>query len=78
LAARGFDLLDAALIFEGPVLIKPDLRKDYGEPRFLALGMVDDACFVMVYTLRGSARRLITAWRGGEDERIQYQKGIFG
>lgn len=77
LAERGFDLLDAALIFEGPVLIKPDVRKDCGEPGFLALGMADGDCFVVVYTPRRSAKRLITAWRGGDDERVQYQKGVF-
>ena len=78
LVERGVDICEAALIFEGPVLIKADLRRDYGEPRFLALGMVDDDCYVVVYTPRGPVMRLITAWRGGEDERIQYQKGLAG
>jgi uncharacterized protein len=35
---RGVDFRDAALIFEGPVIMKEDTRESYGEPRFRALG----------------------------------------
>ena len=41
LRKHGVDLLEAALIFEGPVLSRPDDRKDYGEIREVSLGMVD-------------------------------------
>ena len=36
-------------------------RGDYGEVRFISLGMVDDECFVVVHTERGGVTRLITA-----------------
>lgn len=39
---RGVDLLWAALIFEGPTLTKQDTRQDYGEERFVSLGVVED------------------------------------
>lgn len=75
---RGIDILYAALIFEGPVLTKPDLRCDYGEERLISLGMVGAECFVVVHTERNGVRRLITAWKGGRDERANYQTGIIG
>lgn len=78
IAERGVDMLYAALIFEGLVLTRPDDRADYGEARLISLGMVEGECFVVVHTPRGSAMRLITAWKGGRHERAQYQAGIAG
>ncbi|MBO6727183.1 MAG: BrnT family toxin [Rhizobiaceae bacterium] len=73
---RGVDLLHAAQMFEGEVLTRIDGRQDYGETRLISLGMVGDECFVVVHTRRHGATRLITAWKGGRDERSQYQTGI--
>nr|WP_149744810.1 BrnT family toxin [Rhizobium sp. RU35A] len=73
---RGVDILYAALIFEGHVLSRLDNRRDYGEERWISLGMVDDECFVVVHTQRGGFTRLITAWKGGRDERSYYQERI--
>lgn len=76
IAERRVDMLHAALISDGPVVTRIDDRKDYGETRLIALGLVEDECFVVVYTRRGDTIRLITAWKGGRDERIQYEEGI--
>lgn len=76
IAERRVDMLYAALIFDGPVLTRIDDRRNYGETRFISLGLVDDECFVVVYTRRGNTIRLITAWKGGRDERTQYEEGI--
>ncbi|AJY45990.1 hypothetical protein TM49_10400 [Martelella endophytica] len=78
LAERGVDILYAALIFEGVVLTREDDRRDYGERREISLGMVDDECFVVVHTDRGGIRRLITAWKGGRDERRIYEARVAG
>ena len=59
---RDVDILFAALIFENPVLVRVDDRKDYGEERFAALGHVDGEFFTLIYTQRGIKTRLITAW----------------
>ena len=75
-ATRGVDLLYAALIFDGVVLTKRDDRRDYGEIRYISLGMVDDECFVVIHTERNGTRRLITAWKGGHEEHGQYQASI--
>lgn len=76
LAKHHVDILNAALIFEGPTLKRADNRRDYGEERWISMGMVDDECFIVVHTDRDGEVRLITAWKGGEDERRQYQEGI--
>ena len=73
---RGVDMLYAALIFEGKVLTRLDDRRDYGEERLISLGVVDDECFVVIHTERDGLTRLITAWKGGRDERAQYEAGI--
>jgi uncharacterized DUF497 family protein len=73
---RAVDVVYAALIFEGPVLTRTDDRGDYGEVRRVSLGMVGDECFVVVHTDRAGITRLITAWKGGRDERAAYAAGI--
>jgi uncharacterized protein len=73
---HGVDMLYAALIFEQPVLTRVDDRKDYGEVRLISLGMVADECFVVVHTKRKGRTRLITAWKGGRDDRAQYEASI--
>jgi uncharacterized DUF497 family protein len=42
-------------------LEKLDTREEYGEERWVVLGRVDDFDLVVVYTLRGSNVRLISA-----------------
>jgi uncharacterized DUF497 family protein len=71
---RRFDLLHAALIFEGPVLTELDTRFDYGEDRYISIGKVEEEYFVVVHTPAENAYRLITAWRAGRRARREYQK----
>jgi uncharacterized DUF497 family protein len=76
LKTRGVDILYAALIFENEVLTRVDDRKNYGEERLISLGMVDDESYVVVHTDRDGVTRLITAWKGGRDERREYEAGL--
>lgn len=73
---RDIDMVYAASIFEGDVLTRTDVRKDYGEIREISMGLVEDECFVVVHTDRNGITRLITAWKGGRDERSEYEAGI--
>jgi hypothetical protein len=70
---RGVDFADAALIFEGRVLEARDERNDYGEVRYRALGHVGDEYYLVAYTWRGANRRIISAWKVGEDGRRRNQ-----
>jgi hypothetical protein len=76
IAERDVDILYAAGIFEGEVLTRVDDRADYGEERLISMGMVDDECFVVVHTERDGVTRIITAWKGGRNERSYYKAGI--
>lgn len=73
---RDVDILHAAGIFEGNVLTRVDDRADYGEERLISMGMVEDECFIVVHTERNGVTRLITAWKGGRDERSYYEASI--
>ena len=75
---REVDLRLAARIFRYPVLTVRDTRQDYGEDRFISIGMVNDGCFVVVHTERQGRIRLITAWKGGREEHEQYQAYLAG
>jgi uncharacterized DUF497 family protein len=66
LAERGVDFVDAAGIFDGPTIVQEDDRASYGEKRYIAIGEAVGQCFVVVYTIREEAYRIITAWRGGK------------
>ena len=74
LEERGVDFRDAALIFEGTVIAKEDMRDNYGEQRFRAVGQVDNEYYVVAYTWRGSVLRIISAWKVDEDGRKRYEE----
>lgn len=74
LAKHGIDFEDAILIFDGPVLESADDRRDYGEARVLAFGVVDDRELAVVYTIRGVRRRIISARRAHSRERKAYRE----
>lgn len=70
---HGVDFRRASLIFLNPTIEADDLREDYGERRFRALGHVDGEFFLVAYTWRGRVRRIISAWKVGEDGKRRYQ-----
>ena len=65
--------LQAAQIFRGPVLVKEDTRRDYGEQRFIALGLVDGVVLRVVFTRRDGDIRIISAWRSNRYDRETYE-----
>lgn len=73
---RGFDFAYAALIFEGPVIEREDTRRDYGEPRFVAIGVVGSEHLVLVHTPRAGRVRIISARRASRKERHAYDQEI--
>jgi uncharacterized protein len=75
---HGVDFVEAMLIFENDVMSVEDTRQNYGERRFRSIGLVDGNCFVVVHTQRGDTRRLISAWKGGSDERDNHGSHVLG
>ena len=62
-------------VFKDPVAIEwLDDREDYGEDRYVIIGMVDNRLLYVAYAMRGEAIRIISA-RGAEPhERRQYHE----
>lgn len=77
LEKHGVDFPTAARIWDGFVVEREDDRRDYGEMRFLSLGMVDDGRIVLVvHTWRGKNRRLISARKANSDEQEVYRAAL--
>ena len=72
LKKHGIDFDFAKEIFAGIWISKQDKRKDYGEDRFLALGLLENCVLLAVYTKRGNTIRLISVRRANIAERKIY------
>ena len=71
---RGFDFTYAIRAFLDPNrIVDPDRRWDYGEDRFRLLGTIDGRVFVLIYTMRGSAIRIISARKANGKEAGEYE-----
>ena len=70
---RGFDFAHAARAFFDPHRrLQPDTRREYGEDRFQLTGRVDGRVFVLAYTLRSQAIRIISARKANQREVQRY------
>jgi uncharacterized protein len=70
---RKVDFRVVVNIFDNPVIEAEDDREDYGEPRFRALGRFGQDYYFVAYTWRGTCRRIITAWKVGQDGKKRYE-----
>lgn len=74
---HGFDFTDAKEIFRGILLFSPDVRKDYGESRWVGIGTVRGRTAVVVFTERGPETiRIISLRKATHRERKQYEKAV--
>ena len=49
---HGFDLADAAEMFQGALLVRPDTREEYGESRWIGIGMIRHPIAVVAFAER--------------------------
>jgi uncharacterized DUF497 family protein len=71
---RGFQFQDITHAFLDPhQCITPDTRHDYGEERFELLAKHDEILFVVIYTFREEAIRIISARKANEREKKRYK-----
>lgn len=73
---HNLDFCDAELVFEKYMLRRLDNRQHYMEERIIALGELDKAVVVVVYTHRGDFIRIISMRRANRHERKIYQDKI--
>jgi len=71
---RGFDFAYAARAFFDPSrIVHDDTRYSYGEERYQLMGMIEERLFVIVYTPRHEATRIISARKANQREVRHYE-----
>ncbi len=76
LAERGLSLDLAANLDWSTALVWEDLREDYGERRFCALGLIECRVFSVVFTPRNGKPRMISLRKANAREVRRYEKAI--
>ena len=66
------DFADAVDIFQGDTVTVEDDRFDYGEQRFITLGLLKGLVIAVTHTERGDVTRLISARKATKYEQITY------
>lgn len=72
LGKHGFDFVDAEWVFEGITVTMEDRRFDYGEQRFVTLGMLRATVVVLVHLETPHEIRMISMRRATRNEEILY------
>ena len=72
LKKHGIDFVDAEKIFRGATFTAEDTRDDYGEQRFLTLGLLGDQVVSVTHTERGNDIRIISIRKATKHEARYY------
>jgi hypothetical protein len=73
---RGLDMADAAVVFASGVYTIQDIRKDYGEVRFISVGYLAGRMVTIAWTPRGEVRRIISIRKCNDREQTTYRKRL--
>jgi len=77
---RGLDFADAWKIFNAPMRTRLDDREDYGEDRWIGIGILDARIVVTVFTEREEDNeeviRIISLRKALTYERTQYEQAL--
>jgi uncharacterized protein len=76
LRKHGLDFADAQAVFGGITFTMEDPRFDYGEQRFITLGMLRDVVVVIAHTETASTILIISMRKATRHEEILYFEGI--
>lgn len=72
LKRRGGDFAHAEQVFMGPTFTFEDDRKDYGEQRWVSLGLLREKVVVIVHTESEDEIRIISMREADKDEQILF------
>ena len=73
---HGIDFRDAVEIFEGDTVLMEDDRFNYGEHRFVSLGLLRGRVIVVVHTEQAGVTRIISARKAIKHEQTIYLQRI--
>lgn len=77
LRKHGIDFLDVDIVFDGDTLTVEDDRCDYGEQRFVTLGLLKGLVIAVVHTDRQNSIRIISVRRATKYEQKVYFEEVF-
>ncbi|OQX24512.1 MAG: hypothetical protein BWK80_20430 [Desulfobacteraceae bacterium IS3] len=77
LRKHGFDFRDAWKVFNSPMLAAHDDRYDYGEDRWIGIGMLEGRIVVVIFTEHeDNTIRIISMMKALTHERIRYEEHL--
>ncbi len=75
-AKHGLDFEDAELVFTAPRVTFVDNRFDYGEERFVTLGLLGGRLVMIAHAQRGETTRIISMRKANRREQKIYQERL--
>jgi uncharacterized protein len=74
---HGFHFAEAAEMFLRPLLVRPDTREDYGDERWLGIGITNGRIAFVAFTEDPKETiRIISLRKANHEERKEYEKAI--
>ena len=73
---HGIDFVGIDQVFDGVTLTIEDTRLDYGETRFVTLGLLEGRVVVVAHTEHNDAIRIISVRKATQYEETNYFKKI--
>ena len=71
------DLADVPPVFDGPMFVSLDTRRDYGEDRLIGIGFLHAAVVLVVFVeLENDTIRIVSAPKAERHERERFRKEI--
>ena len=70
------DFANIRAVFTNPIVERVDDRQDCGEVRVILLRIINNRVLCIVYTLRGSACRIISAKKADQPEQRIYHQSF--
>jgi uncharacterized protein len=69
---RGLDMADADLVLSENNITFEDQRNDYGEVRYITIGMLEKRMVYVAWTMRDGAHRIISMRKANDREQKKY------
>jgi uncharacterized DUF497 family protein len=74
---HGFHFAEAEEMFRGVLLVRPDTSEDYGEERWLGIGMIHGGVAFVAFTESAEdVTRIISLRRANHEESKEYETAV--
>jgi hypothetical protein len=71
------DFADAKSVFDGPMLVDMDERQDYGEDRWIGIGLLRNIVVAVVFTEPSrDTIRIVSVRKANKYERKRYEQAL--